>query len=136
MWRWCLNSGDQPYSHYIRTDKKYGWDKYQPNHLAYRWKVEMKKGRSIKERGKNKIEDRKIKSRNTVAIHWKTCNILSEHYLRTIILRFSQERSFFIFQLSVCISLSLRLSSSLFDQLSPNFPIHFSTNSLFWASWA
>ena len=28
MWRWCLNSGNQPYSDTMRTEKKYRWDKY------------------------------------------------------------------------------------------------------------
>ena len=41
-----------------------------PNHLAYKWKVE-----SIKE-GENKMGDRKIEKRNTVAIHNQTCNVI------------------------------------------------------------
>ena len=40
-----------------------------PNHLAYRWKMEMKRMESIKERQENKMRDQKIKGRDTVAIH-------------------------------------------------------------------
>ena len=47
-----------------------------PNHLAYRWKVEMKRGESIKEEGENKKGDRKIEKRNTVAIPYQTCNVI------------------------------------------------------------
>ena len=61
-----------------------------PNHLAYRWKVEMKKRESIKEEGGNKIGDQKIENRNTVAIYNQTCNVISEHYIRTIVLGFSR----------------------------------------------
>ena len=46
-----------------------------PNHLAYRWKVEMKR-RSIKEEGENKLKDRKIERRYTGAIHNQTCNVI------------------------------------------------------------
>ena len=46
------------------------------NDLAYRWKVEMKRGESIKEEGENKKGDRKIEKRNTVAIPYQTCNVI------------------------------------------------------------
>ena len=47
-----------------------------PNHLAYRWTVEVKKGESIKEEGGNKRGEGKIEKRNTVAIHNQTCNVI------------------------------------------------------------
>ena len=97
-----------------------------PNHLAYRWTVEVKGRRSIKGREKDKNGDRKFEERNTVAIHHQTCNVISKQYIRTTILGLSQGRYFFIFQLSIFIFLSLSLSSLLYDQLKPNFPTHFS----------
>jgi len=33
MWRWCLNSGFQPYNYYIMTYEDCWWDKY-PNQLS------------------------------------------------------------------------------------------------------
>ena len=109
----------------------------KPNHLAYRWTVEVKGERSIKGRGKDKNGDQEFKERNIVAIHHQTCNIISEQYIRTTILGLSRGRYFFIFQLSIFIFLSLSLSSLLYDQLKPSFPNpFFFTNSLFWASWA
>ena len=47
-----------------------------PNHLAYRWKMKMKREESIKEEGGNKIEEEEIEKRNTVAIHNQTCNVI------------------------------------------------------------
>ena len=45
-----------------------------PNHLAYRWKVEMKKRESIKEEGGNKIEGSKKREKNKIAFQNQTCN--------------------------------------------------------------
>ena len=51
-----------------------------PNHLAYRWKVEMKRREGIKEEGGNKIKGskkkkgREEKERNNIAFQNKTCN--------------------------------------------------------------
>jgi len=47
-----------------------------PNHLAYRWKVEIKREESIKEERGNKIEEEEIEKRNTVANHNQTCNVI------------------------------------------------------------
>ena len=47
-----------------------------PNHLAYRWKVEIKREESIKEERGNKIEEEEIEKRNTVANHNETCNVI------------------------------------------------------------
>ena len=47
-----------------------------PNDLAYRWKVEMKRGESIKEEGENKKGDRKIEKINIVAIPYQICNVI------------------------------------------------------------
>ena len=46
------------------------------NHLAYKWKVEMKMRESIKEERGNKIEEEEIEKRNTVANHNETCNVI------------------------------------------------------------
>ena len=46
------------------------------NHLAYRWKVEIKREESIKEERGNKIEEEEIEKRNTVANHNQTCNVI------------------------------------------------------------
>ena len=91
-----------------------------PSHLAYRWKVEMKRREGIKEEGENKIGDRKIKERNTVAIPNRTCNVIWKHNISTIVLGFCRGRSSF-FSCLLFIFLSSNLSSSLFDQLKSSF---------------
>ena len=47
-----------------------------PDHLAYRWKVEMKKGESIKEEGGNKIGDRKIEKKKHCSNPNQICNVI------------------------------------------------------------
>ena len=47
-----------------------------PDHLAYRWKVEMKKGESIKEEGGNKIGDRKIEKKKYCSNPNQICNVI------------------------------------------------------------
>ena len=51
MWRWCLNSGFQPYNYYIRTYRECWWASIQTDRLACTWKVEMKRKDSIKGEG-------------------------------------------------------------------------------------
>jgi len=53
-----------------------GGTSISPNHLTYRWKVETKRKESIKEKGENKMRDRKIEGRDTVAIHNQTCSVI------------------------------------------------------------
>ena len=48
-----------------------------PNHLAYKWTVEVKRGEGIKEDEKDNVRERgggEGERRNTVAIHNQICN--------------------------------------------------------------
>ena len=44
------------------------------NHLAYRWKVEMKSEESIKEEGGNEIKGGRKRRKNNIAFKNQTCN--------------------------------------------------------------
>ena len=48
------------------------------NHLAYRWKVEMKSEESIKEEGGNEIKGWKKRRKNNIAFQNQTCNQTGE----------------------------------------------------------
>ena len=47
-----------------------------PNHLVYRWTMEVKRRESIKEERGNKKGDGEIERRNTIAIHNQICNVI------------------------------------------------------------
>ena len=52
------------------------------NHLVCKWRVEMKKEKSIKEEGSNKKRGSRKKKKNTIAIKNQHCNQICGKYIK------------------------------------------------------
>ena len=53
------------------------------NHLAYTWRIEMKREDSIKEEGSNERGGSRNQEKNIVVIENQICNQTCEKYIRT-----------------------------------------------------